>query len=281
MGPLDQDKGHVGGSALEPAPDDCVDSDARTLVLDKRQVDGRLRNCNNIPRAVVLTCPHFTPDPNTLRPAWTNLYQQLRSRVDLVQTLLRQHDAHFMYILKAAQTRWLDRCTIYTPFRRPYTMVKLFFLPAEPINCEFQVRGEPTRGVLEGTEVVSNKPMMRIHLSYPSRPRIDFLRQLKNALYCGAARRLTPNQARSVWDLAFPHPRVGRGYEYVSRLIRFNPAPSKRRRSPWPFYGSYDSLDPAKTTPHLATIHFMTTHARRDRSVNRIRLHDSKILGQF
>jgi hypothetical protein len=233
----------------------------------------------------ILTSPTFIPHPNAIRPAWSALYQNIRRRADLVQTLLRQHGANAIYILKSATMPWIYRCAVCASIRRPYTTTKLFILPSNPIPCTFQVRGEPTRGMLEGIEAVSGKPMMRIHLSYQSWPRINALRQLKEVFYRGTHRVLCADQRREIWDMAFPHVRIGQGFEYVSRLIRFGPPPQrKRRRSPWPFYGSYDRLipsGPARPSQDLSMIQFMVDYARRDRSVNHIRVSGSAALDAF
>lgn len=154
--------------------------------------------------------------------------------------------------------------------------MKLFFLPAKPIPCEFKVKGQFTRGLVEGLELMSGKRMMRIYLSYRSMHRVAQLAQQKIAFVRGAPQITNKYHLREIWNMAFPHPKVGQGYEYVSRLIRFGPKACKNRRSTgWSFYGVYDKLIPSGLTQpgrDLPLIHFMAKYARRDRSVNHIRL---------
>lgn len=116
--------------------------------------------------------------------------------------------------------------------------------------------------------------MMRVHLAYRSLHRAREVARQKLAFLHAVPNLHNKYHVQAIWDLVYPHKKVGQGYEYVSRLIRFGP--SNRRKSgrltPWQFYGLYDKLDVSMDLPELMLIQFMTKYARRDRSVNKIRI---------
>jgi hypothetical protein len=269
-------QGQVCVRALEARKNKDVDPDSRDVVLGRKRKSGCLSTSRPVTSDRLLTYPNFTPLPASYKPAWVALFTRLCARAKTVLQLLRQHGSSLPNILAINKVQWASRCAMYTTFRKPHTFVKLFFQPPVPIPCEFLVKEEPTKGMLEGVELFSDKPMMRIHLSYPSWHRAKQLQQLKMAFVRGAPNMTNGDHLREIWSMVFPHPKVGRGYEYVSRLIRFGPSARKKngRRPAWTFHGVYSNLSASDrdSTALLKAVHFMVKYARRDRSVNQIRV---------
>lgn len=294
MACVGEGQGKICVRALEARAEQDFDPDSRDVVLGRKRKSGCLSTshpvtnpstcdqktnpstCDKEPILHLLTYPNFAPLPASYKPVWVSLFHRLRNRADTVLRLLNQHGSRLGAILTANKVDWAQRCALYTTFRKPHKSVKLFFRPSAPIACEFLVKGEPTQGVMEGVEILSDKPMMRVHLSYPSWERAKQLQQLKMALVRGAPTLTNGDHLREIWSLAFPHPKVSQGHEFVSRLIRFGPSARKKngRKSSWPFHGVYTTLVPMKDR-ELATVHFMVKYARRDRSVNQIKVSPS------
>lgn len=269
MDGVDQEQGASCIRTVQARQEKHVDPNPRTVVLGGKR---KLVSTDHTP----LTYANFITLPATFRPKWNELFHMARSRAEMVQKVINQTNSNFRNILQSRCANWISRAAICTVgVRVPIRSLKMFLVPQTPIACEFTVHQNPTRGLVEGIEVVSTKPMMRVHLSYLSPRRRQKLIHFKIRLFCAMQlRNHNKHLFARVWNMLFATKRVAQGYEYVSRLVRFGPnarmSKHRKRLTPWNFYGVYQQTHPNLMV--LNDIQFMTQHARRDRSVNNIRV---------
>lgn len=154
--------------------------------------------------------------------------------------------------------------------------LKLFLRPKTRVPCECLIKGAPTRGTVEGVEIMNDQPLMRIYICYASPWRQHKLAKLRELMVRGLPALTNRYLLQTIWNLLYANKKVSRGYEYVSVLMRFGHTKLAQvsgtgRPVPWNFNGVYQSMLPASDAG-LDEVMFMTKYARRDRSVRGIRL---------
>lgn len=270
--------------SMEARSERGVDPDERNVVLGRKRKPGCISTSvaavhRLALKPVLLTRLNFQPSPASFKPQWAKFYLLCRRRADMVHRILSQRPSDLNARLRTNRVKWQPRTAVTAGVRIPVKTVKLFFRPAQKIPCEFLVQGSPTAGTVEGVEVVSGKPLMRVHFAYLSPPRRTQLLKMKRVFVASVPAIKHKCVFQLIWTLAFPQPKVAQGYEYVSRLMRFGPGTRasggrRRRPTPWNFTGVYETMD-GMTKNELHSIHFMTKYARRDRSINKIRIFGS------
>ena len=257
-------------------------ADQRDVVLDRtRQTRHACTLSTHVSQLVSL---NFTPHPISFKPQWFEFYKECASRARRIQNGLNSSGLSFLY---RNREDWKSYTFISVSPGTPIQSLKLFHVCKTPIPCEFDVQGFRTQGVIEGFEIDSVRPLMRIYLSYRSPWRQKALQTQKawftntmNA--CGLHNKYL---IHAMWMMTFDHPKIAQGYEFTSRLMRFQPnipntlTKSYKRPRPWNFRGCYEPLLESITTSQKKTqkkqctfVQFMTKKARRDRSINHIRL---------
>lgn len=277
MDHVGQSKSQVRVRALEKGSEKHLDEDARDLVLDRKGDARCLSASHQAVFEMPLTCRGYTPSSVVQKPFWIGLYHHFRNRLDTLLSRLNRHMHLTPQLFDASP--WLTRCAVVCGPLVPIRSMKLFIRPAQLIYCEFTVKGEMTRGEFEGAELVSDKPLMRLHFSYKS-PRAQLkVNQFKQVLLRGAPFIQNPFHLQQIWNMSFSNKKIAQGYEFVSRLYRFGPTARRTARrlrlTPWSFAGVYENLDPLAPEEQVNIIRFMNKYARRDRSVKDVRVIDN------
>ncbi len=277
MDPVDEVQSQISIRIDESGSTGDVHPDTRDMVLGGKRKAGCLSLTPTHTHSLSttrLTYPNFNASPSSWKPQWMAFYRICRARAEYIQRLWNQQPTHFLTCLRRSEVQWRTSTALCAGPQVPLRSVKLFFRPLHPVSCEMMVQGTQTHGQIEGVECVSTQPLLRIHFSYPSPWRREELWQLKVSMI-----RSLPTLAQNkyliqlIWGYVFPNKKSGQGFEFVSRLMRFGPGahrtPRQCRPRPWNFTGVYEAIE---TTTCINTVHFMTKSARRDRTINHIRI---------